>query len=73
MLSTILLVLNSVGTGIYFPWNMLSAMFGHILHAADENDRVKLDSRKNVSPKYEVQYTMREKIGVGGSLKEKNR
>jgi len=30
---------------------MLNTMLGHILDAADESDRVKLDSRKNVSSK----------------------
>ena len=44
-------VLSSVGAGIYFPWNTSSAMFGHILHVAAENDGVKQDSRKNVSHK----------------------
>jgi hypothetical protein len=51
VLCTILPVPDSVGTGIYFPWNMSSTMFGHILYVADENDSVKQDSRKNVSPK----------------------
>jgi hypothetical protein len=48
---TILPVFDSVGAGIYFLWNISNTMFGHILHAADENDNVKQDSRKNVSPK----------------------
>jgi hypothetical protein len=30
---------------------MLKAMFGHFFHPADENDRVKLDSKKQMSPK----------------------
>jgi hypothetical protein len=50
-LCTILPVFNSAGTGTYFSWNRLHAMFGHNLHAPHENDRVNLDSKKNVRPK----------------------
>ena len=48
MLCTILTVLDSGETSIYFLQTLSNAMFGHILHPAGDNDSVKQNSKDNV-------------------------